>query len=363
MIDLRFVMQCLRRRWWLVLLCAALAAVGGGAWAMLSDEDEEPLPPFTAEATIYMNGYDSSDTSEYNYRVDESYLVSDARRIVVSDSVAGEVRRIYGDEVVVSSPFWKNPDTEATFYTHFIFVDASAESADVAVDAANMAAELAVEKMQEQISVEVAEIYEPAVLKTVVGKAADFGADSMDPDDLQDEVESEGSGSILKTIFVSGFCAAALAFAIIVAYYYVNRRFRTAHDIERILGVPVLGSISANGVMSGLKEAFIPVVIDEVCNRNKIDKIAVCGMPQGEYSDLVQQSLEELCDTRVIGQLDFSCSAGSKELIEEAGCLVLVVLQDAADSSQIAKDTKMLNFLEIPVIGAIFVESGNVTVE
>ena len=49
---------------------------------------------YTAEATLYLSGAGSSeDTLAYNYELDESRELENARRIVISDSVAGEVKR------------------------------------------------------------------------------------------------------------------------------------------------------------------------------------------------------------------------------------------------------------------------------
>lgn len=354
MVDVKFVVQCLRRRWWLIALCTVLAGAAGGLWATFMS-GEEPLPPFTAEATIYMNGYDSDEMMGYNYKVDESYLVSDARRIVVSDSVAGEVRRKYGEDVVISSPFWKNPETEATFYTHFIFVDASAESAEVAVEAANMAANLAVEKMREQISVERADVYEPAVLKTVVGQAADFGANSMNPADLEESVQGEETGSAAKTILVSAFCAFALSFALVIAYYYVNRRFRDPHDVERILGVPLLGVAAKDQIPSDLEGSLVPLVLDEICERNDAGRVLVCGLPANDSVVAVSSFLKEHCSSTLVGELDFASAEQDRKMVEQANSAVVVITQNAASSSQIARAARVLNLLQIPVAGAIFI--------
>ena len=357
MIDLRFVWQCFRRRWWLVLLCTLLAGVAGGLWAKLDATDGAQVPPFTAEATIYMNGYDSSEMTGYNYRVDESYLVSDARRIVVSDTVAGEVRRKYGEDVVVSSPFWKNPETGATFYTHFIFVDASAESVQVAIDAANMAAELAVEQMRNQVSAETVELYEPAVLKTVAGEAADFGANSMDPADLESSVEGEESGSLSKTVLVSAFCAFFLSFALVVAYYYFNRRFRNSHDVERILGVPLLGVVGVGSIKSDIEDGIIPLAIDEICKKNDVQNALVCGIPRGTYVDKSFEALGSSCKVDVAGVFDCSSANRSRALAERSDCVILIVLQNEATPRQIDDATRVLNLLQVSVVGAIFVET------
>lgn len=357
MIDIRFVVQCLRRRWWLILSCTLVAALLGGIWSFVTSEDETETPvlPFTAEATIYVNGYDSDEMMGYNYKVDEGYMIGDARRIVVSDSVAGEVRRKYGEDVIISSPFWKNPETDGTFYTRFIFVNASAETKQIAIDAANLAAQLAVEKMKEQVCFKTAEVYEPAVLKTVFGEAADFGANSMDPSDLENTDSGGASRLSIKTILVSGFCAFAVTFGAVIAYYYLNRRFREPYDVERILGVPLLGTVREGHMVSDLEMSLIPLIVDEICERNDVGQILTCGLPGNDAVLEVSNLLKDRCAVLLLGELNLQGDEIDRDLVEEAGGVVVVVTEDAADSSQIARVTRVLNLLQIPVAGAIFV--------
>lgn len=352
MIDLTFVLQCIKRRWWMMAAVCVACALVGGAWSFVAQTKEEASLLYTAEATIYMNGYDESDINEYNYSVDESYLVSDARRIVVSDSVAGEVRRAFGDGVIISSPFWKNPETKATFYTHFIFVDASAESKEVALEAADMAANLAVEKMREQISVTDARVYEPAVLKAEKGKAADFGVDAIGPDVSSVGVESKVS---LKTVAVSAFCGLFLSFLVILAYYYFNRRFRSPHDVERLLGVPVLACVEESALDAETRLGSAPVVIDEVCSRNDIQAIAVYGMPQNAATvKLAERLKEDLTGLSVSGVLDLSSSERAFALLQTVGGVVLSIVQNEASSREIEEAARFLNLVEVPVVGAVY---------
>lgn len=367
MIDARFVAQCFMRRWWLILLCTVLAAAAGGVWAEEPEVAEEPAATYVAEATIYVNDYKSAEVNEYNYALNETLLISDARHIVLSNSVAGEVRRKYGEGVRISTPFWVDTNTDLDYASHFIFVDAIAESEQVALDAADMAVDLAVEKMSEQIGFETVEVYEPAVLKSVVGRAADFGADGLDPSSVvkvpqfanaqKGSVEDNGTGSAAKTILVSGFCAFALSFALVVAYYYINRRFRNASDVERILGVPLLGVADKDSISVDLKEALTPLLLDEICQRNDAKRVLACGLPQDNCVDEVSALLKECCSVLVLGTFRLSNAAQDRALLEDADGMVLVILQNAANARQITQMTHMLNLLQVPVAGAIFIRN------
>ena len=104
MIDLTFVLESLKRRWIAIVIVTVLAAGCGVVSSASSSDSSAPVAPtYTAEATIYVDAYESSDANEYNYVVSDGYFIADARRIVVSDSVAGEVRRTLGEDVSIAT--------------------------------------------------------------------------------------------------------------------------------------------------------------------------------------------------------------------------------------------------------------------
>jgi capsular polysaccharide biosynthesis protein len=212
---------------------------------------------YTAEATILLSidkGIDKTTEEQRMYNsVDETRALENARHIVLSDSVAGEVRREFASrapDLVVSSPYIFDTELGLRTETTFVFVNATTTDAQAAVDAANEVAVKATEAIVENLdAIKDARIYEEALLKD--GKstvAANPGQELTGSAVLGEGAATSGGvlGSIdlkfmLLAVFV-GLFGSAFCFC---AYEILNRKIRTVHDAEAFTGIPVIARLSA----------------------------------------------------------------------------------------------------------------------
>lgn len=354
MIDLTFVLESLKRRWIAIVIVTVLAAGCGVVSSASSSDSSAPVAPtYTAEATIYVDAYESSDANEYNYVVSDGYFIADARRIVVSDSVAGEVRRTLGEDVSIASPYWKDRTTKSNISTHFIFVEATADSEERALDAANMAADLAMENIKEHMSAKRVELYEGAVVKTVSDEAGDFGVDSLEPT----IVTTLASSFSVKKVLVFALVGFVLACMAAVVFDYLRRRVRTAHDVERLLGVPLLGAVTGKGDRSAAF-ARVALAVDSLCRKNDVKTVAVCGLSDGDAAEEVFSALKSAVGfANVNDWAVLSSGSGNMTAVAVADCVVLSTAKSAASASQIEECARVLSMMDTPVLGAVFVES------
>jgi capsular polysaccharide biosynthesis protein len=212
---------------------------------------------YTAEATILLSidkGIDKATEEQRMYNsIDETRALENARRIVLSDSVAGEVRRGLVDrapDLVITSPYIFDTELGQRTETTFVFVDATATDPQAAIDAADEVAAKATEVIVDNLdAVKSARVYEKAILKD--GKstvAANPGQELMGSAVLGGDTAASGgaiAGVDLKftllAIFV-GLFGSAFCFC---AYEILNRKIRTVHDVEALIGIPVIARLSA----------------------------------------------------------------------------------------------------------------------
>lgn len=351
MIDITTLYESAKRHWIAIVCVTIVCAVAGFAFSFVNARGEvDAGPTYTAEATIYVNGYESNAVEDYNYEYSDDKLISDVRRIIVSNEVAGKVREKYGEDVLISSPFWKDKETDNTLYTRFIFVDASAQDAQTALDAANMAAQLALELVREYVPVSIAEQTGQAELRVAGEDAADFGTDPLDPS----EEVAGGLGGRINTKLVLILTVFGLfgSFFVLACYDILSRRMRTPHDVSRIIDVPVIGILDSSSACRGRIADDVSVLL----SRSDLTKACVAGFSAGDGAPIVGEVLQD-AGVDVSGVVDLSKDANAASVVSRADAVVLAIRSGASSAREIATGVERLKVANVPVLGAIFAPS------
>ena len=347
MFNVGSVVESMKRHALAILVIFVLALVAGVASSYVKTGDEAQElsdKAYTAEAVVYftMNETDGSLVDTESDR-----LLSDARRTVLNDSVAGEIRRTYGSEVSVSSPWWNDDEKNARYYTNYVFVDVSAPTEEMALAAADDAAVLAAQKMEETLPIESAVVTETAYLKSGDGsQAADRGADELE--NIESAVDSSNSISA-KKLRIFGFVGLFGAILVFACVDILSRRVRCERDIERMLDLNVLGYVKTNDDYEGVTGA-----LDVLLARNNIDQLAVAGVCAADgASDAAQKiAVHAKCAVTCVESLG---NAGAVAAVSSCGAVVLVFTEGAASGTQIDAALKTVRIADVPVAGALLI--------
>lgn len=350
MFNVGAVVESMRRHWIAIVVIFALALGAGAASSFLktgSEAQEISDKAYTAEASVYvtLEAVDGSMISEASDR-----LISDARRTVISDKVAGEIRRTYGNEVSVYSPWWLDEEKNARYYSHYIFVDVSAPTQEIALAATNDAAKLAAEVMATTLPVKSVAVAEEAYLKQGDGsQAADRGVDALE------EIESAAvtsSAISVKKLVIFGFVGLFGAIFVFACVDILSRRIRSARDVERMLDLPVLGVIKGEEDYAGALAAA-----DVLLNRNNLNSLAVAGICQADGAAAMAAKAADYLD-KPVTCIDALSEGSAVSNLAACEAVVLVISAGAASASQIDEALRALRIADVPVAGAVFVPKG-----
>ena len=352
MLDLTFVTETLKRRWLIVVLVTAIACVLG-LIGMVTQKEEPIAPKYTAEAVLYLNAGDLNEADARYLSQSHAFLANDARRIVLNDSVAGEVRRHFGEDVTLSTPLLQNDLTRAESMTNLIFVDASAPTEAEALDAANMAVELAVERINEQITGVEAKVSEAAAVKTRASGVANYGTDSLTVSPIE---QATSSFSFKKLVIFAGV-GFILGIAFALLWDYCRRRIRSSHDVERLLGLPVIESIDRQAADRADCFKRGAGLIDALAKKSQTQTICLVGWDAEETPDGIVGSLNSnLSIARIVGWAGLSSPDNDASSLAEADAVVLVIEENAQNARQLDGFVKSVAMLDTPVLGAFFIE-------
>lgn len=349
MINVETVLESIRRRW-IPILGITLLCLGAAVVSSLSSDGEETVnAAYTAEAAIYVSADEKTmGESSYNYEVDNDKLITDARRTVVSPEVAGEVRKELGEEVKISSPFWVNPKTNTNHYTRYIFVVASAPSMELALEAANLAAEKAVEKIGALPTVADVFISSEAALSDSSDSAADFGSDPFVVE--ADPIVVASSAISMKKLVVFGMVGLVGSVVLFAAFDILTRRVRSAADVERMLAVPVVGTLE-----NLASSASVADDVRTLMKRCEFGTVAVVGGVAADNAEKVAEGLRNegvsVGDCIVVNE-----TSDASSRLSDADCVLLVLTNAESSGKDLDRLQSKLCLAGAPVLGAVFVK-------
>ena len=347
MFSVGAVVESMRRHALAIVLIFALALGAGVASSYVkTDKEAQAISDnaYTAEAVVYFTVKDM-DASAIS--TESNFLIADARRAVVNDSVAGEIRRMYGDVVSVSSPYWADEEKNERFLTHYVFVDVSAPTQEIALEAANKAAELAVERMESTMPITSATITDSAYIRSGDNtKAADRGTDDLEH--IESAVETSQSISV-KRLVIFGFVGLFGAIFVFACVDILSRRIRSERDIERMLDISTLAYVRTPDDYAQAGSALAVLL-----EHNNVSSVCVAGISEKDGAARVTQEIAGTI-SQEITCVESLCESGAVSRIAKCDSVVLVFTQAAATGAQIDQALKMVRIAQVPVAGAILV--------
>ena len=321
---------------------------------MLMQKADTVLPSYTAEAAFYVS-YDASKPSTGDLDVsleEDEYLAYDARRVVLNDSVAGEVRRALGEDIVIATPAWQNDLTKVENKTRFIFVDATAGSEDKALEAANLAVALAVQRINSDFEGISAFASDAAVVRTSSGGVANFGTDALTPSPI---AQAASSISFKKLVIFAG-AGLIVGIACIIVVEYCRRRIRSAHDIERLLGVNVVETLDPSAV-SPESYRRCGGILDALAKQQGSKSICLVGWPSEEMPGGITKDLGAcLAHASIAGWAGMASCTSNTSALADADSAVIVVSRDEQTAHELDEFAKSVSAIGLNVLGALYLE-------
>lgn len=322
-----------------------------------------------------------------------------ARRIVVSDSVAGEVRRYYQDQdsnLTISSPYAYDKGYAERVSSYYVYIDATSSDPQIALDAANRVAEKAVAVIEETIpSLKKVTVYEEAILRgSSTGDAAEPGVDAIYTTQggtegavvvsLSDRISKMNVLlALIVGLFGSAFC--------FCAYEILSRKIRTAHDVEALIGIPVIAQLSSAedfsnedskrelGITISDAQVFLAKEGKQIIGVGSIAepelskkfahaltetlkklglKVALIAGEESEPISLagLQKRIEKLeieNDYVVLDAGAFSVSPDAAASIAASDVVLLATQAHQASNKQIKKTIQQLQIADVPLLGIV----------
>lgn len=352
MFNFATICESVRRHWVVIAIVGVLSLTAGVASSFVKDDAQPAAVSYTAEASLYLTGYGygEKDAGEYNYSYNESLAISDARRLVVSSEVAGKVREQYGSDVQVTAPVWMNESKNTEISTRFIYIDVTAADPETAKAACQTAADLAQAAIEDTLPVEDVSLAEPVALTgSGSSKAADWGRDAFVTEDVS-SVEAVASGISMKKVVIFVFSGLALSILAFAAYDILSRRVRSSRDVERLLDLPVLASVSQDGDLDRLVQG-VRVLMD----RSELGSVAVAGASATDGAQRISKALADAGDVVVSGCIDLSGEADAAVRLLGSDTVLLVISEAASKGSELECALKQLRIAGVPVLGVVFV--------
>jgi capsular polysaccharide biosynthesis protein len=222
--ELREYLAILRRRWVVVVGVTALIALVAAAFTFRGPRSYEA----TLRLAVSIGGNPAGDSPPYGYFREyyqwlaAEYLADDLSEIVRSDAFISDVRARL------------DSDLQGAFVREVVRARKTHRIIEVTVQA--RAAEQA-----EQMAVAVGEVMRTETHKYLAQLAAPEGRVAV-----IDEARARPAvttGSQLADVGLRTALGALVAVFLAFAVDYVDTRFRTAREVERVLGLPILGEI------------------------------------------------------------------------------------------------------------------------
>ncbi len=232
-------LEIIRRRWWLAalttlaaLLVAGLLAYRGAAAYKATVRVAVSTPPAEGCAGRPVLGPDGQPVRTFDYDcnyyawLSSEYLADDLSQIIQSQSFAEDVGAILGESVDPKAI----SDVVRTRKTHRILTITITANT---FQRAQQLGDAIVQALRSQPGKYLAQL-----------AAQDGQIVVIDPPQTQ---RGDGPGAVAAGIGIAGLLGLFAGFALIFTVDFFDPTVRDSHDVERTLGLPILGEIPAEG--------------------------------------------------------------------------------------------------------------------
>lgn len=227
-IDVMNLLMALRDNIVSILLSACCLALVGYLYVSLA-----MVPTYTASATMYVINAQNSDASlTYSDLQSSTQLISDSKQLVLSDRVIKEAINNLGLTDVTVDQVRGNLSVAIVDGTRFLKVAVVNTDPYYAADLANMICEVSCEAFQEIMSIDRANVVDTATVP-----------------------EAPSGPSVKKYVLGGGLIGAVLMILFVMIRYLMDDTLKTTEDIEKYLGLSVLGSIPEMEALSENKKS------------------------------------------------------------------------------------------------------------
>lgn len=218
-IDLFDLFYYLKKKLWLIAITTVLCALAGALFTIFFIDTE-----YTASTRIYVLNRSSEALSSSDYSV-ANYLVSDYTVLITGENVTNEVIQQLGLEME-SSDLERMISVSAIDSTRVLQIEVVDTDPQRASNIANCVREIASRQIKEIMDVDAVNlVYEASV-------------------------PQEKSGpNLAKNSALCGIAAFMIVLMILVIVYVADDSIRTEEDVERYLGLSVLGVIPESNAL------------------------------------------------------------------------------------------------------------------
>lgn len=215
-IELKFLLQVIRRRWWVVLVITVIAIAASAVYSFFIID-----PLYQSNTSIYIGkNIESQGGIAYNDVLLNDRLVNDYRELVksrlISDTVIRELKLPDMDSGKMSAKLSVNSKKD----TRLIEISATDKSPETARAIADKVAEVFKEKAVEIMQVENAQIIDKAMVP-----------------------EKPIKPNKKLNLAIAGVLGLMLSFGLIFVIEYFDDTLKTPEDVQKYLDLPVIGTI------------------------------------------------------------------------------------------------------------------------
>jgi capsular polysaccharide biosynthesis protein len=386
-----------------VFIVVVALICGGAAFGYESLKETQTFAQrYTAEATLYATAYEyTPEEGEYNYSLDTTLFFNNVRKIILSDAVAGQVRREFAasdDSLVITAPFIFDSEIGQRMQSNYISVDVQSSDPQIALDATNRCVELATEQLKDLIPIVEVRIYEQAYLRTGDGtRVANAGVEKTGDNQEEKAPIATSSSSPLRSTALAlliGLFGSAFVFCL---YEVIDKRIRAARDVEALCGCPVISTIPRQ---KGYGDEKAQKAVAQVANSIQVNLaksnskyLVVAGLGKkdevGGFVETLTEAFSEIGLKTVVANTGESqlmsrenwvaeiksLSAKSDLVLADGGILsddarspvvlsgasnatcLLVTAVAAASTREIDRSVKQLETTEVPVLGMALIDT------
>ncbi len=215
-IDVMDLLVTLRNNIVSIVLCACCAALLAYLYVSLAT-----VPVYTSSASMYViNAQNAESSLTYADIQSSTQLVSDSRELILSDRVIGKALEKLGIEDMTIDQVRGTMSVTVLEGTRFLKIAVVNTDPYRAADLANAVCEVSCAEFQEIMKIEKASVVDTAV------------------------VPDAPSGPNVKKYVLGGALAGAFIMILIaIIRYMLDDTLKTTEDVEKYLGLSVLGSI------------------------------------------------------------------------------------------------------------------------